>query len=197
MSVKTWHATQHFACWPVCVFMLMWGVYVEHLSERNMFRTNIIEKYGTYVPNIHSKVTDFEISKETVTRPSKTLRYASFTVLRLCRSFHRWLNLQLYLFVQIWSSWANWDCNIRSSSRRYFFRCCCNLQVWDCTTHSQFSCTCYRFEYPQVCLTIKLLWKVQGCSHLHQVWTYKLNCPWHMRTSPLLLWCFSALPLQQ
>jgi hypothetical protein len=42
-----------------------------------------------------------------------------------------------------------------------FLRCCCNLQVCDCATDSQFSCTCYCFEYLQLWLTITLLWKVQ------------------------------------
>ena len=157
MSVKTWHGTQHFAWWPVCVCALMLTVSAGHLSGRSMFSTNVTEKCGTSAPNIYCKVTDFEIITETVTQPSKILRYASVTDLLVCRTFYWWLNLLLYLIVKLWSGWGNWDCNVGSSSGRYFVRCCCNLQVCDCTTDSQFSCTCYRFEYPQLCLTITLL----------------------------------------
>jgi hypothetical protein len=59
MSVKTWHETQHFAWWPVCVCALMLTVCAGHLLGRNMFRTNVIEKCGTSVPNTYCKVTDF------------------------------------------------------------------------------------------------------------------------------------------
>ena len=75
---------------------------------------------------------------------------------------------------KIESNWGNWDYNFRSFSSRYFLRCRCNLQVCDYTAHSQFSCACYHLEYPQLCLTITLLQKVQwrrmGKYHFQSQW---------------------------
>ena len=143
-----------------CVFVCECWLYLPNTCRvRNVLRADVIEKCGTSAPNIYCKVTDFKVIKETVTHRSK---HYGMRHLLTCLCIGLCI-LQLYLIVKLWSSWGNCDCNVRSLSTWYFFRCCCNLQVCDCTTHSQFRCTCYRFEYPQLYLTITLLWKVQWC----------------------------------
>jgi len=42
----------------MCLYVML-TVSAGHVSERNVFRTDVTEKYGNCVPNIYCKVTDF------------------------------------------------------------------------------------------------------------------------------------------
>jgi hypothetical protein len=135
--------------------------------------------------NSHCKVTDFW-DKATETHSSTILRYAQFPGLSVCGSSHRWLILQLCLIVKLWYSWrtsgCGLSCGITALSVLYFLSCCCNLQVCDCTVHSQFSCTSCCFAYLHWCLTKVLLQKVLWCHiskyHLHSRWLYNFLSVW-------------------